>query len=127
VDPGGGWLPPAGRCPIVQQWYHGRNWPQLTASRRMTQNTEVARNRGHDCKRRDQDSVVQETQKGLTFGKRCWKGPECNNGIRDQGLRQQLRGSKRIKNQGTRRQLRLKIEMTSVELDSKAFRLEFMK
>jgi hypothetical protein len=46
VDPGGSWLSPAGRCPVVQQWHgvretssgkfgsretvdHGRNWPQL--------------------------------------------------------------------------------------------------
>jgi hypothetical protein len=24
VDPGGCWLPPAGRCPAVQQWHGGR-------------------------------------------------------------------------------------------------------
>jgi hypothetical protein len=75
----------------------------VPAGRRMTLSTKVARRRGHDHKRRDQDNVVQ------TFGKRRGKGPECNNGIRDRGLRQELRGSKRIRNQGTRRQLRLKI------------------
>jgi hypothetical protein len=58
---------------------------------------------------------------------RRWKGPECNNGIRDRGLRQQLRGSKRIKNPGIRQQLRLKIERTSDGFDKEAFRLEFVK
>jgi hypothetical protein len=24
VDPGGSWLPPAGRCPAVQQWHGAR-------------------------------------------------------------------------------------------------------
>jgi hypothetical protein len=61
------------------------------------------------------------------FGKRRWKGPECNNGIRDRGLRQQLRGSKWIKNPGTRRQLPLKIKRTSEEFNRKAFGLEFVK
>jgi hypothetical protein len=44
----------------------------------MTQRANVARCRGHDRKRYDQDSVVQETQKGRTFVKRRWKSPECN-------------------------------------------------
>jgi hypothetical protein len=60
----------------------------------------VAQCRGHNYKRYDHGNVVQETRKGLTFGKRHWKGPKCNNGIRDQGLRQQLRGNKRIKDLG---------------------------
>jgi hypothetical protein len=27
VDPGGSWLPPAERCPIVQQWHGTREMP----------------------------------------------------------------------------------------------------
>jgi hypothetical protein len=65
--------------------------------------------------------------KGWTFGKKRWKGPECNNGIRNRGLRQQLRGSKQIKNQGTRRQLRLKNKTTSEEFNRKVFGLECVK
>jgi hypothetical protein len=67
-------------------------WRELAAAgRRMTHSTKVARRRGHDRKRYDQDNVVQETRIGRTFGKRRWKGPECNSGIRDRGLRHQLR------------------------------------
>jgi hypothetical protein len=46
----------------------------------MTQSTKVARQRGHDRKRYDQDSVVQETQKGLMFGKRMLERPKMQNG-----------------------------------------------
>jgi hypothetical protein len=45
---------------------------------------------------RDQDNVVQETQKRLTFGKRR-KGPEWNSGIKDRGLRQQANEELRCK------------------------------
>jgi hypothetical protein len=76
----------------------------------MTHSTKVAQCRGYDRKRYDQDYVVQETWKGRTFGKRRWKGPECNNGIRDRDLRQQLRGSKRIKDLGDRQLLYLRKE-----------------
>jgi hypothetical protein len=37
--------------------------------------------------------------------KRLWKCPECNSGLSDRGLRQQLRGNKRIKDPGGRRSL----------------------
>jgi hypothetical protein len=74
-------------------------------SRRMIHTIKVARRRGHERKRYDQDSVAKETQKGRTFGKRRWKGQECKNGIRDRGLKQQLRGSKQIKDLGGRRPL----------------------
>jgi hypothetical protein len=67
------------------------------AGRRMIQSTKVAWCRWHDRKRYHQHNVVQETRKEWTFGKRRWKGPECNKGIRNQGLRQQLRGSKQMK------------------------------
>jgi hypothetical protein len=41
----------------------------VTAGRRMTHSTKVSRRREHDRKRYNQDSVVQETQKGQTFGR----------------------------------------------------------
>jgi hypothetical protein len=52
---------------------------------------------------------------------------ECNNSIRDRGLRQQLQGRMRKNNPGTRRQLRLKVERASDRIDRKAFGLEFVK
>jgi hypothetical protein len=58
---------------------------------------------------------------------RLWKGPGCNNGMRDEDLKQKLRGNERINNSGIRRLLRLKIERTSEELDRKTFGLEFVK
>jgi hypothetical protein len=78
--------------------------------RRMTRSTKVARRRGQDHKICDQGNVVQETRKGRTFEERRWNGPECNNGIRDRGWRQQLRGSKRMKDLGGRRPLCLRKE-----------------
>jgi hypothetical protein len=93
----------------------------------MTHHAKVARSMGQDRKRYDRDNVVRETRKGQTFRKRHWKDPACNNGIRDRGLRQQLRGYKRIKNPGTRWQLCLKIKRTSEEFDRKVLGLEFMK
>jgi hypothetical protein len=70
-------------------------------SRRMTHSTKVAQHRGCNRKRCNQDSVVQETQKGWTFRKRCWKGPECNNGIRPRpktaAMRQQANIERRHK------------------------------
>jgi hypothetical protein len=54
-----------------------------------------------------------ETMKGQ---EETVKGPECNNGIRYQGLRQQLQGKIGIKDPNTRRQLHLRIEKMSHEI-----------
>jgi hypothetical protein len=67
------------------------------AGRSMTHSATVARRRGHDRKRYDQDIVTEEIRKGRTEQNRRRKSPECNNGIRDRGLRQQT-------NKGPRRQ-----------------------
>jgi hypothetical protein len=45
------------------------------------------------------DKAEQETPKRLNGGKRPRKGLVCNNGIRDRGLREQLRGRMRISDQ----------------------------
>jgi hypothetical protein len=77
---------------------------QLVAARReMTHRAKVARRKGQT-----EDDVAPRSPKGCTFGRRRWKGPEFNNDIRDRGLRQQLRGSKRIKDLGGRRPLCLR-------------------
>jgi hypothetical protein len=44
---------------------------------------------------------------------RRWKGPECNYGIRDRGLKQKLQGSKGIKDIGGRLPLCPRNERTS--------------
>jgi hypothetical protein len=75
------------------------------ARREMTHRAEVARRRGHDGKRYDQDCVAPGTQEGRTVGMRRWKCPECNNGMRGRGLKQQLRGNERINNSSVRREL----------------------
>jgi hypothetical protein len=113
VDPGGSWLQPAGRCPPVQKW-HGEKetsirkiWIQASpelqnelavAHREMMHHAKVAQHREQDRKRYDQDNVAPRTLKGRTSGMRRWKGAECNNGIRDWGLKQQLWGNERINN-----------------------------
>jgi hypothetical protein len=56
--------------------------------------------------------VAKGTQKGRTEEKRRWKDPECKMGIKDPG---------------TRRQLRLKIERTSDGFQRKAFGVAFVK
>jgi hypothetical protein len=52
------------------------------------------------------------SHRGPTVEKRRWKGPECNNGIKDRGVRRQLRQRK---------------EMTSVRIFRKTVELEIEK
>jgi hypothetical protein len=79
----------------------------------MTHCVEVARRRGHNRKRFDQDSVAPRIPKGQTSRIRHWKGLDCSNDIRDRGLRQQLRDIELIHISGTRWQLRFNIERTA--------------
>jgi hypothetical protein len=46
--------------------------------------------------------VERGTQKRRKDKKRLWKCPDCNSGISDRGLRQQLRGNKGLKDPGSR-------------------------
>jgi hypothetical protein len=55
----------------------------------------------------------QEIKKRRKDGKRLRKHQECNRGLRDVGLRQQLPGRKRIKDLGVRLQLYLKKKRTT--------------
>jgi hypothetical protein len=83
------------------------------ASRKMTGHAGGAQHKANFIRKHSiRDNVEQETWKGQTEEKRRWKGPECKTGIKDPG---------------TRRQLRIKIERTSDGFDRKAFGLEFMK
>jgi hypothetical protein len=73
---------------------------ELTAAGR-----KMTRYAGHRRKGKNKDDDAPRSPKGRTFGKRRWKGPECNSGIRDKGFRQELRGSKGMKYLGDRRPL----------------------
>jgi hypothetical protein len=64
------------------------------ASRGMAHCAGVARRREHDVKRYSQVNVGQETKKRQKDGKRLRKRPECNKGLKDLGLRQQLQDNK---------------------------------
>jgi hypothetical protein len=50
----------------------------------------VARNKGHSRQRQGQDDKVQGTSKWRTLGTRRREQPECNNGISERGLEQQV-------------------------------------
>jgi hypothetical protein len=64
----------------------------------------------HDAGNTGFKDITLRSREGRTEENRSWKGPECKNGTRDQGLREQLRGSKRIKDLGNRRLLYLRKE-----------------
>jgi hypothetical protein len=77
-------------------------WKELaTAGRRMTHSTKVARARGHYRKRYDQNNVVQETQKGQTFGKTL-EGPRMKQWHK--GPRPKAAYMRQQTNKGPRRQ-----------------------
>jgi hypothetical protein len=100
----------------------------LAAGRKMMRRAGVAWRKENFVRRHStKNNVEQETRKGRTEENRRRKGPECNNGIRDRGLRQQLRGSKRLKDPYIRRNLRLKIERTTDGIDRKTIGLEIVK
>jgi hypothetical protein len=48
---------------------------------------QITRCAGHKRMGEHKYKVTTKTIKILTFGKRLWKGPECNTGIRDKGLK----------------------------------------
>jgi hypothetical protein len=65
----------------------------------------------------NKDNVSPESSKGGTFEKRLWKGPECNNGIRDHGLRLHLR-RKREFNKTLKKTLGLEIGKQATVISS---------
>jgi hypothetical protein len=65
----------------------------------MTRRAVPAPRKGHSRQGPCKDDVACGTPKGRTFGKKCRGQPECNNGIKDIGLKGQLRlGSKKAFN-----------------------------
>jgi hypothetical protein len=92
----------------LKEWTQGKGgfWKKLaTTSRGMACHVGVAR-----CKGCSQDSVVQGTQKGQMFKKRCWPKPDGISEIRIQDLKELRVGSR-----------------SSSGIYRKPFRLEFMK
>jgi hypothetical protein len=93
-------------------------WSILTASRiMMTSRARVAWPREKfvrkDCTR---NRTEQETPKRRNDEKRLCTGLKCKNGIRNRGLRQQLRSETGIKDPDARQQLRPRIEKMLYEI-----------
>jgi hypothetical protein len=64
-------------------------------------------------KQQTKDNVICGTPKGWTFKKRRWVQPECNNGIKDRGLKEQLHlGTKRVFN----KTIRLTLGLVDIKL-----------
>jgi hypothetical protein len=79
---------------------NGGSWKKLaTTSRRKTHNAITAPCKGHSCQGQGRDNVAREPSKRQTFRKRHQVQPECNNGIMNPDLKEQLRmGSRRTLN-----------------------------
>jgi hypothetical protein len=89
--------------------------------------------KGHSCKGYDQDNVIQETQKGRTFGRKCQPKPECSNGIRSRDVKETLhlrRGRKiagNIRGWSRRQQLRLESMGNGNNIFGKTIGLDILK
>jgi hypothetical protein len=67
---------------------NGRSRKKFAAFRRgLTCCVVPARHKGQGRQGAGKDHIVQDTQKGRTFGKRRQEKPKCNNGIRIRGLK----------------------------------------
>jgi hypothetical protein len=85
------------------------------ASRGMARGAGVARHGGHDGKRHGRSMWDKKSRNDKRMG-RLRKYSEWNTGLRDVGLRQKLRGRKRIKDLGVRLPLCLKNQRTTNSL-----------
>jgi hypothetical protein len=76
----------------------------LTVTDRKTTRPAKVAWRNENIVRKDwtRDQAKRGTPKRRKDRERRWMGPECNNGIRDRGLKQKLQGRKRIKDPGDR-------------------------
>jgi hypothetical protein len=73
------------------------------------------------------DQAKRGTPKRRKDGEGLWKFPECNNGIKDQGIKQKLHSRKRIKDLGDRLPLCLRNERTFSRIYRKTIGLEIVK
>jgi hypothetical protein len=82
-----------GRCRQLRKWTQGDGGSRkkLAAARRgMTHRAIPAWHKGHGHRGPGKDIVVQGTQKGRMFRKRCWAKPEWNNSVKEEDLKEQL-------------------------------------
>jgi hypothetical protein len=74
------------------------------------------------------NQTEQETPKRRKDGKRMWKGPKFKKkSIRDRGLKEQQRGSERIKDQGDRRPIYVRKKRITSMIYRKTIELETVK
>jgi hypothetical protein len=66
------------------------------------------------------NNLTAAGHRGPTVEKRRWKGPECNNGIRNRGLKQKLRlgNKKTLSKENAKETLRQTIQLKVVKLGS---------
>jgi hypothetical protein len=110
TDPKNLWIPEEVGCRLqedvlscnsgmVQEEYLQKNYDprkEVTATR-----MKITCCAGHRRRRQNEDDIELETPKRTE--NRRWKYSECNNGIRDKGLKQRLRGNKQMKDPTTNR------------------------
>jgi hypothetical protein len=112
---------------IVTQGICGRRSTLTAAGIRTTRCAKVARGREHGLQRQGKKDTVPTPWKGRTEKNKRFKGPECNNGLRNRGLSQQLRSKTVIKDPRTRQHLRLGKWRTTCMIYKKSIRLEIVK
>jgi hypothetical protein len=87
---------------ILTHGYCGLRKEVTAAGKRITRSAGVARRKSNFVKKYPtRDIVEQEIPKRRTEKNKRWKGSECENGVRDRGLKQQVRGNKQTKNPTT--------------------------
>jgi hypothetical protein len=113
---------------IVTQGNCGPRSTLSAAEIMMTRHAGVAWRREKFVRKdRTRNQAEQETQKRRKEGERLWKVPECTSGIRDRGLRQQVRRRMRIRDLCCRRPPYLRNEGTTSGIYRRAIVLEIAK
>lgn len=128
-------MPPAGRCPIAQQWHDigempsRKNRPKIRMGARrnvatqgkMTRRAGVAWRKGHIIgKNQTRRNIARGALTGLTFGKRLQVDLEVSTGVKDQHTRWQLQlENERTASQTLSKNLRLDITKRAVEISNR--------
>jgi hypothetical protein len=112
---------------ILTEENFGRRKRLTVAGKNTTHRATVAWHSENVRKDWTRNQAKQGTPKRRKNGERLWKGPECNNGIRDRGLNQPLQGRIIIRDLCGRRPLYLRNEGTTSGIYRKVIVLEFVK
>jgi hypothetical protein len=106
-----------------QKWDQHLVVQPLRQPKKRTQGDGGSRNKLTSARRRMTGRAVPERREGRdyrgpTVKKRRWKGPECNNGIRNRGLKEKLRlgNKKTLSKRNVNETLRQTIELKVVKL-----------